>query len=92
MPKVSTKEKERQKEYKKVRAEYLKLHPVCEIRLPGCNVKANQVHHAAGRIGKLLTDTENFVACCAPCHRKTEDNPAEALAAGVSKSRLKKGI
>jgi len=73
--KLSVKQKERNKLYKSVRAEYLKNNPMCEV----CgNIEADQIHHKKGRIGDLLFDTSFFMAVDFICHRKIHDNDAWA--------------
>lgn len=70
------------------RPEYLLEHPICEINVPGCTIKADQIHHKKGRIGKLLNDKKYFCATCDNCHKWAENNPAAAREKGVSISRL----
>lgn len=53
-------------EYRKRRDKYLKENPICEVR--GCNNATTNLHHKAGRVGKLLTDVRYFMACCSSCH------------------------
>lgn len=86
--KVSDKEQKRQNEYKKVRKEYLSQNLFCKAGFPGCTKLATDVHHMAGRLGDLLTDTENFLPVCRGCHSLIEVNPEAAKLAGLSKSRL----
>lgn len=83
---VSEKEKERQKEYKKVRKEYMTEHPKCEFK--GCNKVSTELHHRRGRIGSNLTDKTTFLALCHEHHRLIEDNPVMAKQEGYSESRL----
>ena len=73
IPKVSAKQLENLKKYRKVRDEFMKEHPNCQARLQGCTIKATDLHHRAGRYGNSLTDTEYFMALCRPCHNKIED-------------------
>lgn len=90
IPQVSKKEQGRKREYKKGRDKYLLEHPVCEMRLDNCKIKATQVHHKKGRVGKLLTEEAHFIAACENCHRTVEDNPGMAKKLGLSESRLSK--
>lgn len=77
--------------YKEVRETYLERHPICELNIKGvCTKSANQIHHSAGRIGDLLTDTRYFKAVCYQCHRYAEENPSEAYKNGWSINRFKK--
>lgn len=88
--KVSDKEKDRLKEYRKVRKAYLITHPKCEVK--GCQKVAMEVHHKKGRIGDLLIDTSTFMAVCDEHHRLIEDNPQWAKEQGYSSSRLKPNL
>ena len=45
IPKVSAKQLERLGEYRKVRDEFMRMHPTCQARLSGCTVKATDLHH-----------------------------------------------
>jgi len=87
--KRSTKRAKQEREYAKLRNEYLSNHLFCEMKLDCCKVVANEVHHKAGRIGALLTDPNNFMAACAPCHAWVTENSKEAIEMGLSISRLK---
>ncbi len=75
--------------YKILRDRYLKNHPICEAHLPGCSGKSDQVHHKAGRIGKLLLDDTKFLAVDSNCHRIIEMYPEMAISLGFSLPRLK---
>lgn len=75
-------------EYRYVRDNYLGEHKVCEN--PNCSNPSEDLHHAKGRVGGLLTDVRYFKALCRRCHRWVEDNPEEAKALGLSLSRLEK--
>ena len=90
IPKVSAKQVDRLKEYKKVRDVYMKEHPICEAQLEGCSRQATDLHHGRGRIGSLLTDVSNFHALCAHCHHAIEISPSMAKELGLSKNRLDK--
>lgn len=76
------------KVYRKVRDEYFKENPVCEF--PGCESEYVTLHHAKGKIGKLLTDKRFFKSICWPHHRYCEENPAIAQELGLSYKRLDK--
>jgi hypothetical protein len=66
--KLSPKRKLQNDVYLKLRKMYLDAKPNCEVMLVGCTFNATEIHHAEGRIGKLLTDINNFVAICRNCH------------------------
>jgi hypothetical protein len=85
---VSTKKLAELKEYRVVRDGYLDTHKLCEH--PECSNPSEDLHHAKGRVGSLLTDVRYFKALCRKCHRWVEDNPEQAKALGLSLSRLEK--
>jgi hypothetical protein len=84
--KVSAKKKQGLKEYKKVRADYLSKHPICQV--DGCRRFASEIHHRAGRTGALLCNVTHFLAVCRTCHQRIELQPAWAKEMGYSESRL----
>lgn len=86
--KVSKKRAKENREYAKVRKEYLEENPNCEANLAGCSYVATDIHHMKGRCGSLLTDVRHFRALCRNCHCFIEENPLEAKLMGFSKSRL----
>lgn len=81
---VSTKQAARLKEYMKLRNQFLEINDRCER----CGGDATEVHHAAGRVGDNLIDTDNFVAVCRPCHQWIETHPTESKEQGYSRNRL----
>lgn len=85
---VSDKQIERLAKYRKVRDEFMKLHPMCQARLAGCTIKATDLHHAKGKIGDLLTDKRYFKALCRKCHSYIETHPDWAKEMGYSLNRL----
>lgn len=87
--KVAAERKEINKEYERVKKEFLRKKKCCEA----CgDAPATEVHHRRGRVGKLLTDIKYFLAVCRPCHRLIEEDPVFAKSQGYSESRLKKTI
>lgn len=86
--KVSKKQLENLKEYRKVRDEFMKQNRTCQARLQGCTVKATDLHHKKSRIGDLLTDTKFFMAVCRQCHNKIEDGGAWVYEQGLKIKRL----
>jgi hypothetical protein len=90
IPKKSDKQKEADKEYKKVRGVYLKAHPFCEAKLKDCGKVSVEIHHKRGRIGEDLINPEFFLATCRNCHETIEKSPAAARQNGLSVSRLTK--
>lgn len=88
---VSKKQTSDLNKYGKVRAEYLREHPCCEVGLPGCggcDTRMLQIHHKKGRIGDLLTNKKYFLTVCYDCHIYIEAHPALARENGWSLSRL----
>lgn len=61
------------KAYLTLRKVYLENHKECQIKGVGCSIKAVEIHHEKGRIGKLLTDVNFFVAICRNCHKNIHD-------------------
>ena len=73
--------------YSVLREQFLKNHPCCQARIPGCSMVATDIHHKKGRVGKLFLDDSEFLAVCRMCHTWIENNPAEAKLLDFSKSR-----
>ena len=85
---VADKRRSEKEEYKVLRDQFLKDHPVCEIPIEGCKIKSTQVHHAEGREGTRFLDTSTWKAACAgPCHDEATEHSREAIDRGYSKSR-----
>jgi len=75
---VSNSRKEKNKEYAKVRKEYLqKVNGMCEV----CGGQATDIHHKSKR-GKNLCVSSTFMAVCRPCHTRIETNRAWAKERG----------
>lgn len=87
--KKSAKLIDREKEYNRNRKPFLVNHQVCEANLQECTKKAQEIHHKAGRIGKLLTDQSNWLAVCRKCHIWITTNSKQAIEMGLSESRIK---
>lgn len=84
----STSSKERQKEYRRAKAEWMPNHPICEIKQsPHCTGRNDAPHHTRGRIGKFLIDTKWWIASCNACNRWVEEYPKKARELGFSHSR-----
>ena len=73
-------------EYNKIKNDWLHDNHKCEL----CGFMAYEVHHKAGKIGKLLCDTRYFLAVCRECHTHIELNPEWAKKNGYSDKRLNK--
>ena len=74
---VSSKQKELNKEYSKVRAEVFKdAKNKCEV----CKAaEATDCHHKAGRTGTLTTDKRYLMAVCRSCHDRIHTQHTWAL-------------
>ena len=89
MRKLSVKRAKQNREYLKLKDIFLTENPVCQAKINRhCTNEATQIHHQRGRVGALLTDTNNFLAVCYQCHAHIELNPILAKELGFSKSRL----
>jgi len=63
---------------KRQKSKRKRIKPVSDKRKKQNAEYATEVHHANGRRGKRLIDTDYFVAVCRTCHRWIHDNPKEA--------------
>jgi len=70
---VSSKRQREGAEYTRLRTEFLKAHPVCQI--PGCTSRYLEIHHKARR-GKFFLRTDTWMAVCGKHHQWIEDHPA----------------
>lgn len=67
--------------YSRVRKEYFSLdeNKLCRARVSEvCLIHATDIHHMAGRVGELLTNTNYFMPVCRMCHRYIHDHSAWA--------------
>lgn len=78
--KMSKKRSIENKEYLKIREQFLKDNPICAVT----GNQATEIHHMKGRIGSLLTDVRYFLPVSRIAHQKIEDNPVWALFQGYS--------
>lgn len=85
---VSPKRKEEEKEYLKIREKKLKANPICEF--PGCNKKAVDAHHSAGRVGKNYLNIKKLKAVCRAHHNWIHLNHLLSIEMGMSEPRLMK--
>lgn len=82
---LSSKMRGKLAEYRSLKDQYLKDNPNCAR----CGTNQNiSLQHLKGRIGDNLTDVNNFMTLCIPCHRFINDNPEYAIKNGFAKSRL----
>lgn len=75
------------RQYAKDRKTYLNKHKSC---VGNCGKRSSEIHHAAGRIERLLLDQQYWRALCHDCHVKAENNPDWAKENGLSLERLNK--
>lgn len=88
IPVQSDKRKEEQKEYRKIVAEMLRANPDCEIKQPGCQVKATGLHHQRKRTPATFLDKRYLIRSCDSCNLWAELNPVKALKKGISISKF----
>ena len=86
IPKQSDKRKVEDKQYAKLRREYLKEHPECQIKLFGCTYVATEIHHLESR-GIRLNKVESWLSSCPECHKFLHDklSAKEARDLGLKK-------
>jgi len=84
--KQSDKRKVEDKQYAKLRREYLQEHPECQIKLFGCTYVATEIHHLESR-GIRLNKVESWLSSCPECHRWLHDklSAKEARDLGLKK-------
>ena len=71
-----------EREYRQLRAEYLKAHPFCELAITHeSKRKALHIHHRKGR-GPYLNVTGYWLALCPACHTKIHSSPRESYRKG----------
>lgn len=87
---ISKQQKKRLAEYRIIRDQFMKEHPMCQAFLSGCTGRSGDLHHKAGKIGKLLTDVRYFMAVCRSCHNWIGQNHSEALKYGFVTTRTDK--
>lgn len=63
------------------RATAWKVGKVCAY--PACGKPCRDVHHSAGRVGRLLLDESRWIPVCRPHHDWIGANPAEARRLGL---------
>lgn len=80
--KVSEKRKEIDKEYLKIRKDYLTKNLRCMARVKCNGAVSEDLHHRKGRIGKLLIDERFFMAVCRKCHDHIHSHHSESVKQG----------
>lgn len=85
----SKKRATQEREYSKLRKDFLLSSPTCQAKLPTiCTIHATDIHHTKGRISDLLTDTNFFLAVCRACHTWIETHPIESKELNFSISKI----
>lgn len=84
---VSKKKKEEMDIYSKLRTGFLIINPYCQVKLPGCTIRATDVHHLySGRDReKYYLKTTTWKSSCRTCHKIVHDELSsdEAIALGL---------
>lgn len=81
------------KQYNKLRKDFLIEHPCCVAQLAGCtgyDTDTLTIQHKRGRVGKLYLDTRYWITLCLNCHRWVNEHPNESIELGLAESRLNK--
>lgn len=85
----SLKRAKQERTYSRLRKDFLTTRSLCEANLQRiCTHKATDVHHIAGRSGKLLNDTSKWMAVCRSCHNWIEEHPVESTEKGYRQSKI----
>jgi len=66
-----------EKEYSKLRIEFLTNNPYCQAKLPGCTFNSTDVHHMEKR-GVNYLNINSWLSACRVCHSWIELNKKEA--------------
>ena len=74
------------REYSKLRIEFLTDRPNCMASLPGCTLRAAEIHHKKGR-RKYHNDITTWLSVCRVCHDWIETHPEEAIELNLSITR-----
>lgn len=84
--KVSKKKSKEDREYSKLRKDYLSKNPMCHAVIHECMQHATEVHHKKGR-GIYYLDIATWLPVCRNCHQYIELHPIEAKELGFSEKR-----
>lgn len=85
LKKISKSRRQAKRKYFDKHSDFLSQNPVCMICLVRCRKPnpSTEIHHARGRIGRLLNDERFFVASCRECREWPHEHPREAREMGV---------
>ena len=78
--KKSERRTKEEREYSKLRKEFLETKMICEVE--GCSNQSCDVHHKKHRSGSLYLDVTYFMAVCRDCHTYIHENPDESYEKG----------
>lgn len=80
IPRVSSKRKEKDAEYLKLRERYLTENPLCVVKVSGCMHNATDVHHtfAGSNRDAFYLVQSTWRAVCRNCHNWIHEHPEEA--------------
>jgi len=78
---------QKNREYSKLRKQFLSEKSICRAKINNCSLKATEVHHMKGR-GKYHLDTTTWLPVCRNCHTWIEINPEDAKELGFSAIRM----
>ena len=82
----SPKRAKQEREYTRLRRDFLEANPWCALK--GCGLLATEVHHRRGRVGALLLAVEHWSPLCHDCHVWATGHPAAAYELGISERRI----
>ncbi len=86
MKKASKKMAKLNREYSKLRKEFLENNPLCNAVIDNCGLTATDVHHMKGR-GLYHLDIKTWLPVCRSCHMWIETHPEDAKELGFSISK-----
>jgi rubredoxin len=69
--------------YARRKFEFLRDHPVCAVCGVICGMPWRDLHHWAGRAGKLFLEERLWMMLCRSCHEWVHNNPAHAQHIGL---------
>ena len=80
IPRVSSKRKEKDAEYLKLRERYLTENPLCMVKVSGCMHNATDVHHtfAGSNRDAFYLVQSTWKGVCRNCHNYIHENPAKS--------------
>tara|TARA_R110000751_G_scaffold95607_1_gene186811 strand:+ start:449 stop:712 length:264 start_codon:yes stop_codon:yes gene_type:complete len=86
MKNKSKKMVKKDRDYSKLRTVFLTDRPNCMASIPGCALRASEIHHKKGR-GEYHNDTNTWLSVCRSCHEWIEKHPKQSIELGLSIKR-----